>query len=301
MRSLTKVFGYAGLNTRADATGLPVVHGTVVQDMRVVGKDLEQRLGMVRVGQIDLGNKIKGIDCNGTDEYCANAIDTRVWAMGTEFTVEMAVAADTLGDSEAVLTAGSTTPAITIDMSSSKWRVRIVDSADATTTLTSTDNASTSGTDTIQITRVGADLTFRLNNSVTSGDTGTMTATTSLKTPVGDLRVGRSGSTEYFDGTIDYLRVFTYAKTDHNDRLIRLPNPRSSYVSCDMNFSYTGTLAYDKSRYENHLIVTGAPSKIASLCHNAAPVRALSMGVDSSFRKQLLIVSGSYYYIAAVG
>jgi len=297
-RAKPPVFGWSGLNTKANSTGLPLLECVALQDMRVVGMDLVQRLGMVRVGQ--LSSILKSMDFDGTNEHALAVIDTRVWALGLQFTFEACVAADTLGDSEAVLTAGSTTPCFTLDLLSSKWRVRIVDSADATTTLTSTTNASTTGTDTIQVTRDGAALVLRLNG--TSEDTDTMTATTSLKTPVGDLRVARSGGADYFDGDVDYVRLFSIVKTDHNDRLVRLPNPRARHVLMDMDFNETaGGMVQDRSRYENHLVTANSPTEGTSLCHTPAFVRALSMGQDENNKLQLFMAAGGQFFLADAG
>lgn len=296
-RFLAPNFAFGGLNTKAQSTGLDPLSAIHLQDMRVVGRDLVQRKGMVRLAQIKCG-EFRSMDFDGTNQEASAPIDTRVWALGTTFSLEIACDADTLADDEAVLTAGSTTPCITVDLSSSKWRVRIVDSAAATTTLTSTTNASTSGADTLQVVRDGADLTLRLNN--TSEDTDTMSATNSLRTPVGDLRVARSGGSDFFDGSVDYVRLCSKAKANHNDRLLRSPCPRAADVLADYDFQLVNTMVRDRSRYENHLVTANTPVDATSLCHNPAFMRVIGMGVDENNRRQLLLVEAGCYYLATV-
>ena len=128
-----------------------------------------------------------------------------------------------------------------------------------------------------------------------------MSATNSLRTPVGDLRVGRDDGSNFIAGTFDYLRVYNYTKSDHADRLIRCPNPRALYVLADYGFKASSSgLAEDRSRYENNLIAQNSPSNATTLCHNPAALRAINMFVDENNKQQVLLVSGSKYYLAEV-
>lgn len=288
-------FGWGGLNTRASTTGLPLLGCTVLQDMRVVGKDIVQRKGIYRVGQVD-GNA-KGMDFDaGSSEYCSNTIDARVWALGLYWTVEFAIEPDTAAGTMGLITAGHTTPAMIFDITSGNIRARVWDSGGSSTSITVGAAATT--VQTVQLTRSGAALSARLNNG--TAVTGTMSATLNVRTPVGDLRVARDDGTNYFDGTVDYLRVFSVTKANHNDRLIRSPNPRASYCLADYDFNESsGNLVYDRSRYEAHLITQNTPTEVTSLCHNPAPVRGMSMTVDpTTNRKQLLVMAGGLYYLA---
>lgn len=295
--SVAKVpeFGFGGLNTRAQATGLPVLDCVALQDMRVKGRDLVQRLGMSRVAQLT-GNQTACDFDDGSSEYCSNLIDTRVWALGLYWTVEFAIELDSTAGTQGILTAGSTTPAMIFDVSSSNIRFRVWDSAASATTITV--GAASTAIQTVQVTRSGATLSTRLNNG--TAVTGSMSATLSVRTPVGDLRLARDDSTNYMNGTLDYVRLFSIVKSNHNDRLIRHPAPRAGYVLADYDMDIkSGPLIHDRSRYANHLIAQNTPTEIASLCHNPAPVRALSQSVDvAANRKQLLAVVGGSYYVA---
>ena len=170
-------------------------------------------------------------------------------------------------------------------------------SASATTITVGTAAASLQ---TVQLTRSAATLSAKLDNG--AAVTGTMSATLSVRTPVGNLRIGVDDTTNFFDGTIDYVRALSVVKSNHNDRLIRLPNPRAEYVLADYDLKQSaGGLVYDRSRYENHLVATNTPAEIATLCHNPAMVRALTMTRNiATNRKELLVCAAGKYYIAGV-
>lgn len=288
-------FGWGGLNTRAQATGLPLLECVTLTDMRVVGRDLVQRKGVARLAQLAGNQSACDFDA-GSSEYCSNTIDARVWALGLYWTVEFAIEPDTAAGTMGLVTAGHTTPSMIFDITGGNIRARVWDSANTLTTITV--GAAATSVQTVQLTRSGATLSAKLNNG--TAVTGSMSATLNVRTPVGDLRISRDDGTNYFDGTFDYLNVLSIVKSSHNDRLIRLPNPRAKHVIASYDFNISGgTLVYDRSRYENHLIAQNTPTEIATLCHNPAPIRALSQGVDTAAnRKQLLACAGGSYYLA---
>lgn len=294
-RSLSKAFGWGGLSTKADPTGLPLLECVHVQDMRLVGMDLVERLGIVRIGKLSYGGSAGDLTAASSEDY-ANTIDSRVWALGLYWTVEFTIEADATAGTIGVICAGHTTPAMIFDITGGDIRFRVWDSAGTPTTITV--GAASTSTQTVQVTRSADVLTTRLDNGTPV--TGSMSATLDVRTPVGDLRIGRDDGSNYFDGTIDYVRVLSIVKADHSDRLVRLPNPRAQHVLADYDFSVTGTLVYDRSRYENALIASNTPGSTTSLCHRPAPVRGISMLTDKNFKRQLAIVSGGSYYTAAV-
>jgi len=288
------VFTFGGLNTRANATGLPLMEMTVLQDMRVVGKDLFQRKGMVGVGQV--AGDMSAMDfVAASSQFCSNEIDTRVWALGLYWTVELAIEPDLTSGTPGVFVAGSTTPSQEVYITGGDLTWKGWDSGGTPTTITI--GAAAASVQTVQITRSAATISTKLNNG--TAVTGSMSATLDMRTPVGDLRVARDDSTNYYDGTVDYLRVLSRVKADHADRLVRLPNPRARSVLADYDFNESADgLVYDRSRYENHLITSASPTEVTTLCHNPAPVRALGMNVDKDGRKQLLVAAGGKYYLA---
>lgn len=295
--SLYKIpeFGWGGLNTRAASTGLPLLECVTLQDMRVVGKDLIQRRGIYRVQQ--LAGTASAMDfVPGSSQYCTTATDVRVWTLGLRWTLEFAMELDTTSGTMGILTVGSGTPALIVDVTGGNIRLRVWDSAASSTTVTV--GVAATSVQTVQVTRDGATLTTRLNNG--TAVTGTMSATLNVRTPALELRVGRDDSTNYFDGTIDYVRLYSTVRANHADRLIRNPAPRSKHVLADYDFNISaGLLVYDRSRYGNHLVATNTPTEIATLCHNPAPIRGLSQGVDTvTNKKQLLALAGGACYVA---
>lgn len=288
-------FSWGGLNTRASATGLPLLECVTLQDMRVVGRDLVQRKGIARVQQMS-GNMSAGAFVAASSMMYSNTIDSRVWALGLYWTVEFAMSLTSASGTQGIVTAGHTTPAMIFDVTGGNIRVRVWDSAASSTSITV--GAAAASVQTVQLTRSGATLSARLNNG--TAVTGTMSATLNVRTPVGDLRVARDDGSNYFGGTFDYLRAFSIVKSNHNDRLVRHPAPRASYVLADYDFKKSAAgLVYDRSRYENHLIGTNTPTETTSLCHNPAPIRGLSQSVDATTnRKQLLVMAGGSYYLA---
>ena len=290
-------FSWGGLNTTADATGLPLLECVALQDMRLVGKVLEQRLGIVRVGKV--GGTAKALDFTAaSSDMLSNAVDTRVWALGLYWSVEFAIEPDSASGTQGLFVAGHTTPAISCYIDGSDDIIfKVWDTNNDA--VTATVGAAAASLQTVQVTRSAATLTMRLNNGTATTDT--LHATRNVRTPVGDLRVARDDGANYYDGTVDYLRVLSTVKANHADRLVRLSNPRSAHVLADYDMNMTGTLVYDRSRYGNHLIATNitAAEEVTSLCHNPAPIRAISMGVDEATkRKQLLVCAGGNYYLA---
>lgn len=288
-------FGWSGLNTRAKSTGLPLLECTVLQDMRVKGMDLEQRLGMVRVAQLG-GNQSAASFTAASSMYLSNTIDARVWALGLYWTVEFAFQATSAAGTQGLVTAGHTTPAMVFDITGGNIRARVWDSAAVLTTITV--GAASTNVATVQLTRSGSTLSAKLDNG--TAVTGSISSTLSVRTPVGDLRVARDDGANYFGGTFDKLDVLTIVKSDHKDRLVRLPAPRARYVMASYDFDIkSGPLCYDRSRYENNLITQATPVEIASLSVNPAPIRALAQSVDAATnRKQLVAVAGGSYFVA---
>lgn len=296
MKHEIREYGWTGLNTRANPFGLEPLECPEFYDVTVKGRDFTRRDGMARVGVLAPGD-LKAMDFDaGSSEACAATVDPRVWAMGTKFTVECCIELDGVGDNQAVFYAGSTTPAMALDTLSGNLRWRVWDSAGTLSTVTV--GAAAASLQTIQLIRDGAALTTRLNNA--AGGTGTMSATLSTRTPVGDLRIARNGGSDYFDGTIDYVRGFGLVKASHADRMLRHPDPCASYVLFDYDFNADSTVVLDRSVYENHLIAANTPTEVASLCHNPAPIRAMRMYVDFNNQKILAVQAAGTVYLVPV-
>jgi hypothetical protein len=290
-------FGWGGLNTRANATGLPLLECVHLQDMRVVGTDLVQRLGMVRAGQVSGDLKSMDFD-SASSEYCSAAVDTRVWTLGLKFSIDVVFNADSVSGARPIFQAGSTTASCSLVIDSSEVRFRFWDSAATQTTLT-VASAST-GLHTVRVVRDGASLSTFYDGA--AGGSTTVEAALLSRAPAGNINVATDNATNFFDGKIDTVVLRTTTASHHRDRLVRAPSPRAEDVTACYDFNESaGNLVYDRSRYENHLITVNTPSEATALCHNPAFVRALSMSVDvTTNKKQILVAAGGKHYLVGV-
>lgn len=291
------IYAWSGLNTRANAYGMAPLECPVFDELSVKGKDAVRRDGWAKVATLTGNLKALGFVAADSEYVLVPSCDPRVWAMGTQFTIECCVQLTATTDDQAVFYAGHTTPAMALDTLSGSWRWRVWDSAGTLTTVTV--GTATTSVQTIQLMRDGASLTSRLDN--TTAGTGTMSATLSTRTPVGDLRIARNGGTTYLGGTIDYIRAFGKVKADHNDRLVRCVDPCASYVLCDYDGNLdANNVYYDRSTYENHGTATNGPTETTSLCRAHAPIRALSMFTDHAGQKNIYAEAGGAAYLIPV-
>ena len=238
---------FTGLNTKGLEDGRRATEFVSLQNARLREGAIKRRPGSVRLDVA--GTEAKAVDFDGGVDYYTCPIDTRVWALGTRFTIRAIIDADDNTGTETVLYAGNTTPSIAIDTASNKLRVRVWDSAAALTTVTSTADLPTNATTSIFFTRNGASLSLQIDNG--TADTGTMSATNSLRTPVGLVAVGRvTGGGSAFDGTIDSIDLFNRVLPHNRDRLLRWPDPyadRTCLMTLDMNDTANGIIT-DRSR-----------------------------------------------------
>lgn len=286
MPTVVKVFPLGGLNSKAIEDGLPAPEATIAQSLRFSKGGFQKRPGSVRVLIAGSGASAYDFDA-ASSEYVSVPIDTRAWVMGTKFTIEVLVSPDIITGARTVFYAGITTPTQVLDTNSSSWRWRVWDSSGNLTTVT-VGAASLSTTQSIQLVRDGASLTTRLDN--VAGGTGTMSATLSTRTPVGNLRIARDDTTNYYDGKIDYLRGFAIARANHADRRVRFSDPKAEYVLFDYDFNASANaIVYDQSRFENNGEAFNTPTEVTSLCHNPAPIRAIHAYTDFDRRKRVFI------------
>lgn len=282
-----------GLVDTPDEDGLPFPSWTKFYDWRVSQGGAKRRKGLYKLARVT--QTIEALTLNGSSQYVTVPLDARPIAkMGTRFTIEGLVSPTAVTGTNPILDYGATTPSVVIDTASSKLRVRVWDSGDVLTTVSSTDNLPTTTTS-FQLVRDGTALTLRLDNSVTSGNTGTMSAL-ALRTPVGDIQIGYDG-TDFFPGDIDYLRGFAAARSNHNDDLRRFADPLAEEVVFDWDFSVTANdLIYDRSRYGNTGATTGSPSSTTALAGQFAPVQGIHHLRNRSGEGRVLIVAGKSIY-----
>jgi len=278
-----------------DALGFP--GWSKFHDVRVSEGGAKRRKGIARLARS--GTNIKSLTHNGINRLTSYPVDARVITlMGTKFTLEGLIDPNAVATT-AIWEYGSTTLSFSIDTSSSKLRVRIWDSAASLTTLTSTDNVPTSAVS-FQIVRDGATLTLRIDGVEDTGAAKTMHATNALRTPVGSVRMGYDGS-NYFDGEFDYFRIFSVARTNHNDDRLRFPDPRASYVLYDADFKATAELhIIDRSRFGNTGLHSGSASQATALAHQTSPVTLIHHTETRSGEGKLVTIAGRNIYAGQV-
>ena len=289
---------FTGLNTKGLEDGRRATEFVSLQNARLREGAIKRRPGSVRLDVA--ATEAKAVDLDGSADYYACPVDTRVWELGTRFTIRALIDADDKTGTHTVLYAGTTTPSIAIDTASNKVRVRVWDSAATLTTVTSTDDLPTDATTSIFFTRDGASLSLQIDNG--TADTGTMSATNALRTPVGDFHIGRATGSTLFNGTVDSLDLFNRVLSHNRDRLLRWPDPmadRTCLMSMDMNDTTDGFIK-DRSRYRNHMREQGSPSEVTALAHNHAPVWAIQSFRASSGGSLVYVEAGGLPYVEAL-
>lgn len=292
MKFYVKRFDFsAGLQTKSNEDGKPANHFAEFRNVRTAKGGANRRDGRVNIGQISSPAKATVFD--GVADLASAAIDTRVWALGQRFRVEGLFSLGSTSGTQPLIQAGSTTAAMTLQVTGGNFQWDVWDSSGTKDTLTL---AASTGVHALQLTRNGADLTMRLDNDST--DTDTMDATKSLRTPVGDLRVCWDG-TNFGDYDVDYLRVFSEYKDNHADRLLRYADPRSQSCLADYDFGQLIDLADDRSRFGNHLDFTSSPSTTASLSHKPSQIQLVE-GYKTREERRIGMVSGGRIYVIEV-
>lgn len=295
MAVLIREYAILGQNDKASEDGLALPELRACQNVRFLGGPRRRR-GMAAVAAAASDARCMDFDAAST-EYVTVPIDIPLWTMGTKFTIEVCVKPDIVTGTRVVFYAGGTTPAMALDTASSNWRWRVWDSGGTLTTVT-VGAATADALTRIQLIRDGAGLTTRLDN--VAGGTGTMSATNTLRPPVGALLIGYDG-TNLYDGEIDYLRGFALVKADHNDALIRFGNPRADFVMFDYDFNADANgVVFDRSLHENHGEAQNTPTEATSLCHNPSPIRAIAAGTTWTGYKRVLVIAGAIPYIVPV-
>jgi hypothetical protein len=274
-----------GLQTRAVEDGLPLPDFTTFANVRASDGSADARTGMVRVAAS--AGESKAIDFVAANtEYFRTPADTRVWQLPLKFTLEVVVALDDKTLTNTVLYAGHTTPSIIIDTASNKWRVRFYDSAGTLDTITTSADALQS-TQSLQVVRDGSSLLLRVDNGTET--TATVEAALLSRAPAGDLRIGRGASTDYLDGDLDYIRLFSAVRANHNDRLVKYPHPRSPSVLANYNMTITSDdLTRDDSSYENILEGFNTPTSTATLSHESLGYSGITSYINEENSKRLL-------------
>lgn len=279
-----------GLNDKANEDGLGLDEGfSTFSNTRTSSGVAEARPRMARVASCDTDTH--ALTLNGTNQYVSFDVDTRVWTLGTKFTLSGVFIVSDKTAANTFAYVGVTTPSIVVDTNSSKVRVRFWDSSATLTTVTSTDDCPQAAAFSFQVVRDGSSLSLRIDNG--TADTESLSATNLSRAPVGEGRVGRDSGSNYTGGTWDVLRLMATAESGDSNRLVRHPNPRSESVLADYDCRLaTGSVVKDRSRFENHAQANNSPSETTALSHSHAMAQSAHPWRDDDNRQRVLIVAG---------
>lgn len=293
---------WTGLNTKGLEDGRRGSESVNLQNARLRQGAIKRRPGFVRSDVA--GTDAKAMSFNGTTQYVTAPSDSRVWALGTQFTIRMIFDADVITGTRPLLVPGITTNSLNISIVASELVLKVWDSDDTLSTISTTGGAAPTGITTLFITRDADNVTAAYVDA--SGATGSiggdsqMSATKSLRAPVGATEYARDG-TNFYDGTIDSIDVFRRVVPTNVDRMLRWPDPSldpSCVLSVDFNATTDG-IVKDLSRFRNHGRAQNSPSEVTALAYHFAPAWNLTP-YRSRDRQRLLVHAGALGHIVEV-
>jgi hypothetical protein len=275
-----------GLSTSADVRSDSLVYEEYLNARAGDGTD-RRRDGYVRLYRWGATSDL--LDLDGSSDFVTLTADSRVWPLGTRFTLELLWQNDTVAASSFVLGSGSAgAVGVKIEHTSSSTVVTTVtDSAAATTTLTHTGIGADNEVR-YQLKRDGANLTATINGTA---QTGTMNATNSLAS-TGTWVVGKDNAGSFFNGRVDFLRLLRVLKTHTMDSRVRLGDPRAPSVVLDYIFTADANgYVVDRGPLGLHGVTSGSPATNgAPLAVNPAAVTWLGQNKDNDTDRQAYAV-----------
>jgi hypothetical protein len=278
-----------GLNTtRLDQTGdFPVYRE--FQNIRTDRGAAERRGGKVRLSYTaGLGTCA---DFDGTDDYVTFPPSSVTYPLGTAWTIETLFQVDDLSAQRHLLgRIGVGNACVNVYVTTAGvLTVVLVDSAAATTTLTvaGLTVATTYG---VQIKRDGANVTLWCNGTT---DTDTMSATNALSS--NQFLAGQTNSGGWWDGPVEYVRMFSYARPTTADIYCRLLNPRAPGVLADWVFELDGNnWILDRGPRGLHATREGSLATAhATLARNHAPILGLGQARGFDGASRVYMVAGN--------
>ena len=290
-----------GLNTTAEATGLPLGEWVDLQNILLDQGDLRRRGGIQRVVRVT--NNGTCMDLNGTTQIVTVPVNTVMHTLRKTWTVYCLMQPDTVAAARTLLGfLHATDWPIQIQFTSgAKVEVKVTDSAGTVVTMTGTTTLVGGTTYSVVVVRDGTALTVYLNG--VSEVTGTM-ADLDGKAPGGNMTLGRNNTGEFFDGKYEQCWATNSADTYLGDIFLRPLDPMADNVLWSYvleNMESTNGRIDDDSRFGNHGIVTSGTSTATSIARQTMPVTGLMPYIDKNAKQRLVVVAGSTMRLAEVG
>lgn len=282
---------WLGLNTKAEEEALPLEYAADMQNLRMESGRLKPRRGRDRI--LRGADNMAALDCNGTNQGVLVSTPTAAWTLKREWTFRVVIEPDTVSGTQYLIGWSNTTRPFILWLNGSTLTWTVVDTADATTTLTATGLTATKTA--IQLQRVGTALTLYVDG--VSKDTDTM-ADLDCKVPTGDLQIGYDQGTNYFNGSIDGPELLDGTHPT-NQGLLRHADPISCRAWYDFK-SQGNSIVRDLSKFRNHGKVQNSASEVSALSHAYRPVRGIQPYVNRGGRRRVFMVAHNVPYINEV-
>jgi len=271
-----------------------------VRNARLRDGSLSGRPGMKRVA-------VCGTDATSLDLTAASSHHVVIpapahYALTAPYTLEFLIEPDAYAGTQAVVGFSHATDwPFRVWLDGATIKVTLTDSGGSAETLSLLACSGTAGEQFAGQVKVDADggYTRTVHAYLTDGSystypaTGTLSIGTTLKAPGGDLYFGRDNGGNYYDGHLDYFRLFRIEAPNFDMSWARWPSPRQDYVVAD----YGGEIdsndwVWDRSRYENHGEAVNSPGTGTALAINPAPVQAIRPYLDKDNKPRLLVIAG---------
>lgn len=240
------------------------------------------------------------VDFDGTNDKVILTTDSRVFPLGTRWTLETLFISDDVSSDHFILGRNSATAvALSIKQTtSSTVVVTVTDSGSNTSTLTWTGiGASTLCA--LTLARDGATLLGYLNGVSKSA---TMNATNALLTG-GAMALGTDNGGSWHNGAVDKFTIYKTYDTSQRGAWMRTPHPRAENVLLDIIVTLDANgYALDRGPYEAHATSSGSPAtNRTALAFNIDPIDAIGVNLDTSGRRQGYVVAGDRCYPVTFG
>lgn len=291
-----------GLQTTALEDGQSFPGFRTFKNFRVDQRAARRRLG--RVLSDRSGTDQEAVDLDGTDQYISVPV-APIHTLGTSWTIEVLFQPDNVNTTEYVLGWGhATNYPILIKWINGAIDVLVQFSDASTASMGAAGAYSADETIALQITRSAGTITVRnnavLSTTILGSMVGTAWAALGHKAPGGALQIGANNTGSYFDGAIDYLRVFNVKREANVDSHVRFIDPRADSVIWEYGMEVdSNDIVTDRSRYENHGKMQNAASAgdaVTTLCRQTAPVQGIHSYVSRDGERRLLVVAGGRVY-----
>ena len=235
------------------------------------------------------------VDMNGTDEYFRIPRDPRVHTLPLNFTWRCLVKPDVVNSLQYIFgeAAAAGTPGLKVSISGTGFPVAVfTDSGSTATTLTSSTVAVAGSALGLQVTRAGATLKLWQNGVVVASSTSvsaTLGGLPATNTPT----IGRHDDNDEFNGSLDYLDLFSVTFANHDDYRLRWFDPRCEYCL----YSYTGELdaqvyMRDRGRYEAHAKGVNTPTETTAIAIQDAQVTGIHPRLSRDGKQQVILTAG---------